>query len=103
MKKKLSQNSKKIHLKKINTIRDYINIDQLSEILNFMIFNKVNSVLNVGSSKPLNLINLTNIINIKYRYFKTIKFEKKKYPGFCSNINLLRKLGYKKKILNFKI
>ena len=99
--KKLKSTNKNIHLKRINTVRDFININQLCDILNFMIIKKIGMPLNIGSSKGLNLIDLSKMIIKKKRIKKNITFEKKIYPGFNSNINLLRKLGYKKKIIQF--
>ena len=103
IKNKLSSKSKKIYFTKINTLRDYINIKQLCEILNFIIKKNIILPINIGSSKPLNLIDLAEDIIHKKKNKKLIIFDKTPYPGFFSNINLLRKLGYKKKIINFKI
>lgn len=103
IKKKLIKKKNNVHINKINTIRDYININQLCEILNFMINRHIVTPVNIGSSKPLNLINLVKKIINKKIYKKLITFDKTPYPGLLSNINLLRKLGYKKRIINFKI
>lgn len=103
IKKKLIKKNKNIYFNKINTIRDYINIKQLCEILNFLINQHIVSPVNIGSSKPLNLINLVKKIINKKIDKKLIKFDETPYPGLLSNINLLRKLGYKKRINNFKI
>lgn len=103
IKKKLIKKNNNIHFNKINTFRDYININQLCEILNFMINQHIVKPVNIGSSKPLNLINLIKKIINKKINKKLITFDKTPYPGLLSNINLLRKLGYKKRIINFKI
>ena len=68
-----------------------------------MINRHIITPVNIGSSKPLNLINLVKKIINKKIYKKLITFDKTPYPGLLSNINLLRKLGYKKRIINFKI
>ena len=103
IKKKLIKKNNTVYFNKINTIRDYINIKQLCEILNFLINQHIVSPVNIGSSKPLNLINLVKKIMNKKINEKLITFDKTPYPGLLSNINLLRKLGYKKRIYNFKI
>ena len=99
MKKKLKFN---IKILKINTTRDYINLDQLCEIIFFMINKKISKPLNLGSGKKINLIDLSKLIIKKYNFKAKIIFEKKSYPGLFAKINLLRKLGYKKKIAKFK-
>ena len=103
VKNKLIKKKNKIHFNKINTVRDYININQLCEILNFMINRNIVLPVNIGSGKPLNLADLAKKILKKKIKKNFITFEKTPYPGFLSNINLLRKLGYKKRIINFRI
>lgn len=101
IKKKILQNKKTISIMKINTNRDYINIDQLSEILMYMIQKKTTKPLNVGSGRKINLVNLVNLINKKFKGTGKLIFEKKLYAGLISSIKLLRKVGYKKKINRF--
>ena len=103
MKKKLKMNNKIFYIKKINTFRDYINIDQLCEILFFMIEKKINKPLNIGSGASLNLITLINLIKRKNKSKTLLKFEMNKFPGLVANISLLRRIGYKKKIKKFVI
>lgn len=99
MKKKLKFNNK---ILRINTLRDYINLDQLCEIIFFMINKNISKPLNIASGRKINLTDLSKLIIKKYSYKANIAFEKKTYPGLFANINLLRKLGYKKKITKFK-
>ena len=99
MKKKLKFNNK---ILRINTPRDYINLDQLCEIIFFMINKNISKPLNIASGKKINLNVLSKLIIKKYNFKANITFEKKTYPGLFANINLLRKLGYKKKITKFK-
>ena len=99
MKKKLKFNTK---ILRINTPRDYINLDQLCEIIFFMINKNISKPLNIASGKKINLNYLSKLIIKKYNFKANITFEKKTYPGLFANINLLRKLGYKKKITEFK-
>ncbi len=103
IKKRLNKNYKKIILKKVNTDRDYININQLCEIIFFVIKKKIDTPLNVGSGMSINLINLTKMLARINSQKNMIIFEKRKYPGFIANINLLRKFGYKRKIKKFYI
>ncbi len=103
IKKKLRLNRKILKINKINTPRDYIDLTQLCEILLFMINKKISKVINIGSGKQLNLINLVKQIKDKYKFKSKLELENKKYPGLFANINLLRKIGYKKKMKKFKL
>ena len=66
-----------------------------------MINKKISKVINIGSGKQLNLINLVKQIKEKYKFKTKLELENKKYPGLFANINLLRKTGYKKKMKKF--
>lgn len=101
IKNKLRINKKILKIRKINTSRDYINLNQLCEILFFILNKRITKVVNVGSGKKLNLINLIKLIKDKNNVKTKLIFENKKYPGLFANINLLRKLGYRKKIIKF--
>lgn len=100
--KKIKTKKRKLKFKKINTNRDYISLDDIANILKFMILKKINIPLNIGSGKKLNLIKLCKMIKFFYNTNLELIFEKRKYPGYVSNITLLRKLGYKNKISSFK-
>ncbi|MBL6786111.1 MAG: NAD(P)-dependent oxidoreductase [Candidatus Pelagibacter bacterium] len=102
IKKKMKSKNKILTIKKINTCRDYIDLNQLCEIIFFMLNKRISTSINVGSGKKINLINLIEIIKNKYGFKKKLNYEKKVYPGLFANINLLRKLGYKKRIVKFK-
>lgn len=99
--KKLKENKKNLYIKKINTLRDYINLDQLCDILNFMIKKRIANPLNVGSGKPINLINLVKKIKKKYKIKSNIKFQNKRFPGLFADNKMIKKLGYKKAFKNF--
>lgn len=99
--KKLKKNKNTIYINKVNTVRDYIQLDQLCDLIDFMIVNKINKPLNLGSGKKINLINLILDIKRKLKLKTIINFEKKKYPGFYSNNKNLIKSGYKKKLRKF--
>ena len=55
-------NNKILKIRKINTSRDYIDIDQLCEILLFILNKKITKTINIGSGKKLNLVNLIKLI-----------------------------------------
>lgn len=101
--KKLKLKKNSLTFKKVNTDRDYISLIDLSNIIKFMILKKINTPLNIGTGKKLNLIQLIKMIKNYYNFNLKIIFEKKKYPGYVSNISLLKKSGYIKKISNFKL
>ena len=101
--KKMKINNKIFKIKKINTLRDYINLNQLCEILFFILNKKPAKAINVGSGIKLNLVNLIKLIKKKSNSKNKLIFENKKYPGLFANISLLRKLGYRKKMIKFKI
>ena len=103
IKNRLRINKKILKIRKINTSRDYINLSQLCEILFFILNKKITKVVNVGSGRQLNLINLIKLIKDKNSVKTKLVFEKKKYPGLFANINLLRQLGYRKKMIKFKL
>lgn len=90
-----------LKIQKINTLRDYIRVDQLCDIMNFMIKNKINRPLNVGSGIPLNLIKLVESIKKKCNLKTNLLYDKKPIPGLYSNSRLLKKLGYKKRLTKF--
>ncbi len=101
--KKMKIKNKIFKIKKINTLRDYINLNQLCEILFFILNKKPAKAINVGSGIKLNLVNLIKLIKKKSNSKNKLIFENKKYPGLFANISLLRKLGYRKKMIKFKI
>lgn len=101
--KKISSNKNFIYFEKVNTLRDYSNLNYICEILNFMIDKKISRPVNSGTGNKINLIELIKKIKIKLKSKIDIKFEAKKYPGLVSNIKLLRKLGFKKKAPKFII
>jgi len=101
IKKQLKLNKKILRIKRINTNRDYINLSQLCEILFFILNKKIPKIINIGSGNRMNLINLIKKIKNKYKFKVKLVFEKKEYPGLFANINFLRKLGYRKKIIKF--
>ena len=102
IKKKLRLNKKFLRVKRINTNRDYINLNQLCEILFFVLEKKTSKTVNIGSGNRINLIDLVKQIKNKYSFNTKLDFEKKEYPGLFANISLLRKLGYRKKVIKFK-
>ena len=103
IKKKLFLNKKILRIRKVNTVRDYIDLEQLCEILFFILNKEITKVVNVGSGKQLNLIDLIQLIKDKNNVKTKLVFENKKFPGLFANVNLLRQLGYRKKMIRFKL
>ena len=93
---KLIKNKKIVNINRVNTSRDFMNIDQVCEILIFMVKKRISLALNVAIGTPLNLIDLIKSIKRKLYSKSKMNFEKKRYPGLFANIKLLRKVGYKK-------
>ena len=103
IKNRLRSNKKILKISKINTARDYINLDQLCEILFFILNRKITKVVNIGSGKRQNLIDLIKLIKDKNNIKTKLIFENKKFPGFFADVNLLRQLGYRKKMMRFRL
>lgn len=103
IKKLKNKKIKTLKIKKINTLRDYINLKDIVNILLFLIKNRIDKPVNVGSGIKLNLINLVKKIKIKYKSKTKVEYESKKYPGLVANIKFLRRIGYKKAITKFNI
>lgn len=101
--KRIKRKKNLLKFKKVNTNRDYIPLKDLSNIIKFMILKRIDRPINIGTGKKLNLIKLIKKIKLLYNKNLKIIFEQKKYPGYVSNISLLRKLGYKNKISIFKL
>lgn len=98
---KLRKKPKILNFKKINTYRDYIELKHISETISFILKKKTTKPLNIGSGHKITLVKLVKqIIKAKKLNTKVI-YDKKLYPGYVANINLLRKLGYKKNINKF--
>lgn len=98
-----NKKTKLLKIKKVNTFRDYINLRDLVDILLYLINNKIDKPINVGSGIKLNLVNIIKKLKTKYKSKINIDYETKKYPGLVADINFLKKIGYRKKISNFKI
>lgn len=99
---KISNSLKFAKIYKINTERDYIKAKQLSEMIYFLIKKEITQVVNLGSGKKINLINIIKMIKKKHKLKIKLLLEKTRYNGLVADINFLRKLGYKKKIQSFK-
>ncbi len=98
---KFRKKQKILNLKKINTYRDYIKLKDISKTISFILKKKITKPINIGSGHKIILVNLVKqLIKAKKLNTKVI-YDKKLYPGYVANINLLRKLGYKKKINKF--
>ena len=70
--KKMKIAYKILKIKKINTSRDYIDVDQLCEILFFILSKRIAKAINIGSGEKINLINLIKLIKNKNNIKKKI-------------------------------
>lgn len=89
---------KKKQLIELNkSIRDYIHVNDVIKIIDFVVKNNVNSILNVGSGKSTSLNFLLNKISKKLKIKPILKINKKQ-DKFVASIQKLRKIGYLNKI-----
>ena len=86
-----------------NSVRDFINVNEVTRFINFAISKKVNGVLNLGSGKSIELKKLVKIIADKLKMSYNLSVNKKK-DKLVSNNSLLYKTGFKlKNEKNFNI
>ena len=89
---------KKKQLIELNkSIRDYIHVNDVIKIIDFVVKNNVNSILNVGSGKSTSLNFLLNKISKKLKIKPILKINKNQ-DKFVASIQKLRKIGYLNKI-----
>ena len=87
------KNNKKIIIN--NSIRDYIHINEVSRIINYIVNNNIEGTLNVGSGHGYKLNNVLIKIIKKYKIKKyKIKVLKKK-DKIVADITKLKNSGYK--------
>lgn len=92
---------KKITFKSVDTYRDFVNIDELINALDFLLKNKLVGDYNISSGQKYLLKDIIKEINIKYK--KELKFiDTQEKSLFGSNLKIFKK-GFKfKKSLCFK-
>ena len=86
---------KEIRLNK--SIRDFIHVNDVVKIINFIIKNNINDTINVGSGHGKLLISLVKMVSSKNRIKPLVKITNKK-DKLIANISKLRSIGYKSKI-----
>ena len=99
--KKLKSKKKKIIFKSVDAYRDFVNIDDLINSLDFLLKNKLVGEYNISSGRKYLLKDIIKEINIKYK--KELKFiDTNEKSLFGSNLKIFKK-GFKfKKTLSFK-
>ena len=97
-KKLLNKKNKKIILKDLNHYRDFIKIDKIISIINFLYKKKYSGIVNIASGKKIYLKSIVKKLNENKIHveFKDIKNNNK----LVADISKLRKLGFKDKNLS---
>ena len=86
---------KKIKLNK--SIRDFIHVNDVVKIINFIIRKKVNDIINIGSGYGIPLSSIVKMISSQNKIKPLIKITSKN-GKLIANISKLRSIGYKYKI-----
>ena len=97
---KLNTKSKKIKFSNINHVRDFLAIEDICAAIKVLFKNKSIGIFNICSNKKINLTNIANIINSKYR--KELIFDNNKSTILFGNNNKILKLGWLPKKINYK-
>ena len=92
--KKIKKNQE-ININK--SLRDFIHIDDVLKIIDFIIKNNINDTINVGSGRGVSLEYIVKNISKKLGKKPLLKITNKS-DKLIANITKLRKLGYKKNI-----
>ena len=94
--------NKKIKLQKIirlnKSIRDFIHVDDVVKIINFIIENNINDTINVGSGCGRLLSSVVKMISSHKKIKPLVKISRKN-DKLIANISKLRSIGYKSKIV----
>ena len=93
--------NKKIKLRKMirlnQSMRDFIHVNDVAKILNFIIKNDVNDTINIGSGYGRLLSSIVKMISSQNKIKPLIKITSKN-GKLIANISKLRSIGYKYKI-----
>lgn len=76
------------------SVRDYIHVNEVSRIINFIIKKKISGTLNVGTGRGVSLNFLINQISKKYKFKTFVKTSKIK-DKIVADISLLKSYKYK--------
>ncbi len=98
--KRIKQKPKKIVLEDLNHNRDFLSTKQISEIIFYLFRIKFTGTINIASGKKTNLRNIAKIFARKLG--KKVTFNINYPTSQIANINKLKRLGYKQKVLNFR-
>ena len=79
------------------SIRDFIHVSEVSRVIQFIIKEKINGTINVGSGKGYSLIKIVKYLSKKLKK-KPILIVKKKITKLVADISLLKSYGFKTKI-----
>lgn len=95
---------KKIEIQVNKSVRDYIHVNEVSRIINFIIKKKITGTLNVGTGRGVSLNFLIKQISKKFK-FKTVVKTTKIEDKIIADISLLKsnkyKFKYNEKYINF--
>ena len=78
------------------SVRDFVHVDEISNIINFVIKKNIFSVVNAGSGRGCTLKNIIDKISKKIN-IKPIVIVNKTTSKIIADMSLLRSLGYKPK------
>ncbi len=96
LKKKIKSSKKKIILKNLNHYRDFISMEDISQIIFLLLKKKYQGIINLGSGKPTYLKDVA--LKISKRFQKEIDFkDNKDITYLVANISVLKKI-YKKEL-----
>ena len=85
---------KNFEIKLNKSVRDYIHVNEVSRIINFIIKKRISGTLNVGTGRGVSLNFLINQISKKYKLKTFVKNSKIK-DKIVADISLLKSYKYK--------
>lgn len=97
-KKILNKKEKEISFSRVNTLRDFIHIDDLLNSIKILINKKITGVVNIGSGFSTDLrIIIFKVLKITKSKKNILIENKKNKSNLIADISLLKKLGFKPK------
>jgi len=97
---KLKKKSKYIVFENLNHERDFLRLDDIAFYISKLLVNKTEGIFNICSGKRINLLDILNILNKKYKRNIIIKNNTKKTSLYGSN-KKINKIIQNKKIFNY--
>jgi nucleoside-diphosphate-sugar epimerase len=98
--KKIKQKPKKIILDNLNHNRDFLSTKQIVEIIFYLYKIRFTGTINIASGKKTNLKTVAKIFARKLG--KDVTFSSNNPTSLVANINKLKRLGFKQKVLNLR-